>query len=171
MNTYEALITRRSVRVYDPSVPITEDQIHQILNAAMHAPSARNTRPWDFVVIIDPQDIKKVGSFVGGKQYDTATAVIIVVAVPDRQIGLCEGNHFNDCGSAALSITLAAWELGIGTCICGLYPVPERMKGAVEFLGLPDTVIPFCAIPMGIPAETPEEKGFYDEALVHQNRW
>ena len=56
MNTTEAIFTRRSVRKFDPTKPVTQEQIHQMLDAAMHAPSARNSRPWDFVVITDPED-------------------------------------------------------------------------------------------------------------------
>lgn len=171
MNTTETILTRRSVRAFQPDRPVAEAQIRQMLDAAMHAPSARNTRPWDFIVVTDPEDIKKVGSFVGGPQYDTATAVVIVCAVPQRQVGLCEGNELNDCGAAAATLILQAWELGIGSCWCGLYPVESRVKGAREFFGLPDDVLPFCAIPMGYPAEKPEAKGFYDEKLVHYGRW
>ncbi len=116
MNTTEAIMSRRSVRKFDPEKPVTKEQIRSMLDAAMHAPSARNSRPWDFVVITKPEDIRKVGSFVGGPQYDTATAVVIVVAVPERQVNFCEGNHFNDCGAAAATLLLQAWEMGIGTC-------------------------------------------------------
>ncbi len=171
MNTTEAIFSRRSVRKYDPTRPVTKEQLHKMLDAAMHAPSARNSRPWDFVVITDPQEIRKAGSYIFGGQCETATAIVVVVAVPERQVNFCEGNHLNDCGAAAATLLLQAWEMGIGTCWCGLYPVAERMAGAKEALGLPDDVIPFCAIPMGYPAETPKEKGFYDEKLVHFGRW
>ena len=68
MNTTEAIMSRRSVRKFDPEKPVTKEQIRSMLDAAMHAPSARNSRPWDFVVITKPEDIRKVGSFVGGPQ-------------------------------------------------------------------------------------------------------
>lgn len=171
MNTTEAILTRRSVRKYDPTRPVTREQLHTMLDAAMHAPSARNSRPWEFIVLTDPEKIRAAKSYVLGSQCDTATALIVVVAVPDRQVNYCEGNHLNDCGAATATLLLQAWELGIATCWCGLYPVQERMDAARKALGLPDHVIPFCSIPMGFPAETPDAKGFYDESLVHYDRW
>jgi len=169
MTTREAILTRRSVRQFDPTRPITEEQIHMMLEAAMFAPSARNTRPWEFVVITDPEDIRKVGEFEGGqKSYETAQAVIIILGIEEKQ---APGNLLNDCGAAAENLILQAWDMGIGTCWCGIHPVESRVKGATEFLGLPEGVVPFCAIPMGYPAETPAAKGFYDETLVHYGRW
>ncbi len=171
MHTTEAIMSRRSVRKFDPDKPVTKEQIYAMLDAAMHAPSARNSRPWDFVVITKREDIRRMGSFMGGPQFETATAVVVVVAVPERQVDFCEGNHLNDCGAASVTLILQAWEMGIGSCWCGLYPVESRMEGAREMLGIPENVIPFCAIPMGIPAEKPACKGFYDEKLVHFDRW
>lgn len=171
MNTKDVILSRRSIRKFDPTKPVTEEHIHAMLEAAMHAPSACNTRPWDFVVITDPEDIKKVGEFEGGQRsYGTAQAVIIVLASEERG-KVCEGNLLNDCGAAAENLILQAWDMGIGSCWCGIYPVDTRMAGAREFLGLPDDVIPFCAIPLGFPAENPEVRGFYDENLVHYGKW
>ena len=45
MNTTEAIMSRRSVRKFDPEKPVTKEQIRSMLDAAMHAPSARNSRP------------------------------------------------------------------------------------------------------------------------------
>jgi len=171
MTTGEAILTRRSVRKYDPSRPVTCEQLKEMLDAAMHAPSARNSRPWDFIVTTDPELIKKAGTGFVGKQCETATALVIVVAVPQRQVNFCEGNHLNDCGAAATTLILKAWEMGIGTCWCGIYPVPERIAAAREIFGIPEDVLPFCSIPMGYPAETPDAKGFFDEKLVHVDKW
>ena len=169
MNTFETILTRRSIRQFDPTRPITDEQIHKMLEAAMHAPSAQNSRPWEFVVVTDPEGIRKVGEFEGGqKSYETAQAVIIVLGVKEKE---CPGNLINDCSAAAQNIVLEAWEMGIGSCWCGIYPVESRTNGAVEFLGLPEGVVPFCAIPLGYPAENPAAKGFYNESLVHYNKW
>jgi len=165
MNTTQAILTRRSVRKFDAEKAIPEEAIHAMLDAAMHAPSARNSRPWDFVVVTDPEDIKKLTN------YTSAQALIVIVAMPERQINFCEGNHLNDCGAAATTLILQAWEMGIATCWCGIYPVQERIDTARQVLGLPENVLPFCSIPMGYPAEEPAAKGFYDEKLVHWGKW
>ena len=53
MNTLETIRSRRSIRKYKPGVEIPNEDIKQILEAAMMAPSACNTRPWEFVVVKD----------------------------------------------------------------------------------------------------------------------
>jgi len=170
MTVSEAILSRRSIRKYKPGA-ITEEQLKIMLNAAMHAPSARNTRPWSFIAVTDRAQIDRLNEVMKANHFKQAAAVIIVVALPERQIGLCEGNHLNDCGAAAQNILLQAWEMGIGTVWCGLYPVEERMKGAYDVFGIPEGALPFCAIAMGIPDESPAAKGKYEEELVHWNKW
>ena len=51
MNVNEAIRARRSIRKYVPQVKIPDEHLHTILEAAMHAPSACNSRPWEFVVL------------------------------------------------------------------------------------------------------------------------
>ena len=55
MDRKSAIFTRRSVRIYDPSKRATKEQILDILDAAMHAPTAMNKQPWEFVVATDPE--------------------------------------------------------------------------------------------------------------------
>ena len=50
METIQALLTRRSVRHYT-NEPVSAEQQETILKAAMHAPSANNQQPWQFVVV------------------------------------------------------------------------------------------------------------------------
>lgn len=50
----EAILSRRSIRRYTDE-PVPEEAVTELLRAAMAAPSARNQRPWHFVVVRDPQ--------------------------------------------------------------------------------------------------------------------
>ena len=52
MNVTEAIRNRRSIRKFQQGVQIPQEDLDLILEAAMMAPSARNTRPWEFVVVI-----------------------------------------------------------------------------------------------------------------------
>jgi len=171
MDVTNAILSRRSIRKFVPGSKITDEQIKTMLCAAMHAPSACNTRPWSFIAVTDRAQIDKMYAMMGQKQFKDAAAIVIVVALPERQQGICEGNHLNDCGAAAENLILQAWELGIGSVWCGLYPVKERMEGAYEIFGIPKSAIPFCAIPMGVPDESPDAKGKYEDSLVHWNKW
>ena len=48
MDVLEAIASRRSVRRYQKGAHILRENIEKLLDAAMHAPSAVNSRPWEF---------------------------------------------------------------------------------------------------------------------------
>lgn len=49
---FEAIRTLRSVRAFRPDA-VPDAIVHQIIEAATHAPSARNAQPWYFVAVRD----------------------------------------------------------------------------------------------------------------------
>jgi len=53
MTVNEAIRKRRSIRKFKPDAEATDEQVKLLLEAAMLAPSACNTRPWEFVVVKD----------------------------------------------------------------------------------------------------------------------
>ena len=59
MELYEGLISRRSIRKYSGE-HIEEDSIMAIIRAGMYAPSARNKRPWHFIIIDDRAILKMI---------------------------------------------------------------------------------------------------------------
>lgn len=63
MNVFEAIQTRRAIKHYDPAHRLTEEEVRQLLEAGMQAPTAFNIQHWRFVVVEDPavrQEIRKV---------------------------------------------------------------------------------------------------------------
>ncbi|MBN1381602.1 MAG: nitroreductase [Deltaproteobacteria bacterium] len=50
MDILEAIKTRKSIRGFK-SNPVSKDILKAILEAAVHAPSAMNTQPWEFTII------------------------------------------------------------------------------------------------------------------------
>jgi len=54
------LFARRSIRLYT-SEPVGEAEVHALLEAGMAAPSARNARPWHFVVVRKRERLRQLG--------------------------------------------------------------------------------------------------------------
>jgi len=164
----KAIKKRRSIRNYNPNGVVTDEQIKELLEAAMLAPSACNTRPWEFIVVKDRKTLDKIVEFHNwAKMLKTAQAAIVVVALPDAQIGKSgEGMWQHDCGATTQNILLQAAELNLGTCWCGLHPVEKYMNATRELFNLPKSVVPFCAIAVGVPAEDFGSRGFYEESKV-----
>ena len=50
METLQAIQTRKSVRDF-LDTPIEEEKIELLMKAAMAAPSAMNSQPWEFVIV------------------------------------------------------------------------------------------------------------------------
>ncbi len=165
MTVTEAIQTRRSVRKYVPDAEIPQEHMEQILTAGMMAPSACNTRPWSFVVVKNRnilREIQNVNPYTS--MLETASLAIIVVAHPEVQSGNCDGYFPEDCGAATQNILLQAWELGYGTCWCGVYPQEERITDMKRILSIDAT--PFNVIALGVPDEAPAARGFFDPTKV-----
>lgn len=60
MDFSEGLRTRRSVRQYIPNRDIPADDIRDILETAMLAPSGRNKQPWEFIVVNDKSKFPEI---------------------------------------------------------------------------------------------------------------
>ena len=56
METLEAIFTRRSVREYTPQA-VPDALVHELLAAAMQAPSAGNQQPWQFVIVTEREQL------------------------------------------------------------------------------------------------------------------
>jgi nitroreductase len=72
---------RRSVRQYDAEYVMTEEEIREILEIAIQAPSSSNLQPWRFLVIQDKQTQQELLPIAKNQQQIVdASAVIAVLA-------------------------------------------------------------------------------------------
>lgn len=156
---------RRSIRKFrDADIP--KQDLEKMLEAAMLAPSACNTRPWEFYVV---RDITLRENFVKinphSKQILSASLCIVVCGRPDLQEGICSSYWPQECGAAIENLLLEATKLGYGTCWCGIYPSPgrsEKIKNLLHCKG-----IPVAMIAVGIADEAPVSRGCFDPERVH----
>ena len=91
VNCSEVIRERRSIRKYKENVTIPQEDFERMLEAAMMAPSACNTRPWQFFVVINREMIAKLReAHPFTKMLSTASAAIVVCGRPDLQEGVCK---------------------------------------------------------------------------------
>ncbi len=163
MNGTELIRARRSIRKYKAGEKIPREDIQTMLEAAMMAPSANNSRPWEFVVVESREvldQLRAAHPYTG--MLATASAAIVVCGRPDLQ----SGKEFwpQDCGAAIENLLLQAVELGYGTCWCGCYPVMDRVEQVREILQV--TGVPVAIVAVGVPDESPAPRGFFDPQRV-----
>jgi nitroreductase len=86
MDTKQAILTRQSIREYDPTFKIDEATLLQLLQEASTAPSSWNLQPWRFVIIQQPEMKAKLRPFVYSNtpQLETSSALILVLNDLDR---------------------------------------------------------------------------------------
>ncbi|MDR0461082.1 MAG: nitroreductase family protein [Nitrososphaerota archaeon] len=163
----KAIRDRKSIRNYVPKANMSEVQIKELLEAAMLAPSACNSRPWTFIVVQNREKLEEITKIHPYTQMlTTASCAILVCADLNLQSGVSKGFYPQDCGAATQNILLQAAELGLGTCWCGIYPKMDKVKAFRSLFELSDNIVPFCVIAVGIPAEEMGGRGFYEEDKV-----
>jgi nitroreductase len=169
MDTLEAIFTRRSIRAYTDQA-VTEEIVEKLLRAAMQAPSAGNQQAWQFVAITGRTQLNALAEVLPyGKMLTTAALGIVVCGDLEREKS--KGYWVQDCSAATQNLLLAAHALGLGAVWLGVYPREQRVLDVRKVLGIPDSVIPLCAIAIGYPAEQKERADRYDAGRVHHNGW
>jgi nitroreductase len=90
--------------------------------------------------------------------------------VPEQNWVRRDNKNYNDVDVAIVMdhLTLAAADLGLGTCWIGAFD-PEAAR---EVLGLPDHIEPVAFTPLGYPADSPRPKTRKPlHELVRYERW
>ncbi|HBM3470776.1 TPA: nitroreductase family protein [Listeria innocua] len=80
-NDFEDLMkNRRSIREYDETVKISQEEMKAILEDAVTAPSFVNMQPWRFVVVESDAGKEKLSSLVrfNTRQNETSSAMILI---------------------------------------------------------------------------------------------
>ncbi|HEY6479662.1 MAG TPA: nitroreductase family protein [Streptosporangiaceae bacterium] len=169
MQTWEAIESRRNVRSFADR-PIAAADLDRILEAGRRSPSSQNWQPWDFILVTDPGQLRELAGVWRGAAHVAGSAATIVVIGPPAD------NEFHraqfDLGQATMAMTLAATDLGIGSCHAGV----ADLRLARELLGFPADRDWAFLISLGYPADRPltpvkSPKRRPLAEVVHRGRW
>jgi nitroreductase len=176
MELYDVFSARHSIRRYK-SVPVEEEKLNRILNAARIAPSACNRQPWHFVVINDETTknrLKESKTYYrenGGWEWlYSAPIIICAFGEAPKSWVRSDGKNYRDVDVAIAfeNLVLAATAEGLGTCWVAAF----ESKALKEALGIPDGIEPIALTPLGYPDEAPADRGRKSiDEIVHWNKW
>lgn len=148
MNVFEAILGRRSIREYT-SQQVDAKKIRSLIEAAVMAPTAMHREPWAFTIVQDVNllqglsDMAKPMFIEQLKQVDSieidafnhpefnifygASTLIIICANKANPMATA------DCWLAAENLMLAAFGMGLGSCVIGaallaLNETEQRLK-------------------------------------------
>jgi nitroreductase len=152
--TYDKITRRRTIRKYAWK-DIPKETLLKCVDAARLSPSGANRQPLKYVIVNDQKLLNEVFdtlSWAGylpdyqpsGEEMPRAYIVILL----DKKI---RKNCGHDAGIAAMSISMVAYDEGLGSCILGAVN-RERLR---RILKIPDGLDMVLVVALGYPAENP----------------
>ena len=84
MNVTTAIETRRSIKAYDPSHKLSQNEVEKLMSLAMLSPTAFNIQHWRFVVVEDTALRQQIQA-VSWNQSQVSEASLLIVLVADLQ--------------------------------------------------------------------------------------
>ncbi len=165
MDIFEIIRTRRSIRKYKNESP-SEVMIIKCIEAALYAPSARNSQPWSFILVKNKETIQKLSKAQPYTKF-LENAPYVIVALADEK----KSNHWlEDMGCAIMALLLEAHSIGLGACWGAIYNPDsmERENHVRQVLDIPKNLRIIACIGIGYPDETPSSKKIksLDEAII-----
>ena len=142
---------------------VEKEKIEVLLKAGMAAPSGKDVRPWELIVIDDREVLDSMAAVLPyAKMLKEAPMAIVVCGDTTKS-----SYWYLDCSAAAQNILLAAESLGLGAVWTAAYPYEDRMEVVRKYIALPENILPLCVIPFGYPAVQQQPKQKYDEKKIH----
>ena len=167
MDLKEAIYSRRAVREFTAE-PVDEVVLRQLIDAAIHAPSAVNQQPWLFSVVRDRNLLARISteakahmlktsmaaashhfqSILSNSDFDIfyhAPALIVISAEAEGPWAV------ENCALAAENLMLSACAAGLGTCWIGFAQSWLGTPDGKTALKLSNTSVPVAPIIVGHP--------------------
>ena len=151
---YDKIIKRRTIRKYiQKDVP--KDLLLRCVDAARLSPSGLNLQPLKYVIINDKDLLPKIFKMLRWAGYlpdyfptEEEMPRAYIVMLLDKNVRADPGH---DAGIASMSISMVAFEEGLGSCILGAINRIELRK----ILAVPDNLEVLLVVALGYPAENP----------------
>lgn len=160
MTLSEILFRRRSVRKFTDR-KVDRQTIDKILEAALTAPSSKNTRSTRFMVVDDPTMLERISQMRDSGSAFVKNAPMAVIVLGDTAL---TDLWVDNCAISATILQLAAEEQGLGSCWVHVNGRPRKkdapdMGTAAEYLRkllpIPASWNPLCVVALGYAADYP----------------
>ena len=162
----ENILGRKSVRKYLPK-PIEKEKVETLLKAGMAAPSGKDVRPWELIVIDQREVLDSMAAALPyAKMLKEAPMAIVVCGDTTKS-----AYWYVDCSAVAQNILLAAEALELRAVWTATYPYPHRTEVVKRYTEIPEEIQSLCVIPVEYPAMPHSPKDKWNPAKVHYNKW
>ena len=108
----DMLLKRRSCRKFEDRA-VEAEKREKLLQAAQLAPSGKNKRPWEFVVVENGETLQQLGNCRNPQQSFLPETPLAVVVLGDTRKS---DTWIEDASIASIIMQLEAESLGLGSC-------------------------------------------------------
>ncbi|OGZ33113.1 MAG: hypothetical protein A2174_01095 [Candidatus Portnoybacteria bacterium RBG_13_41_18] len=160
------ILNRRSIRKFKPDA-VSEESITEIIKAAQFAPTAKNNKALEFIVVRDQETKNKMFEIIGQDFIKEAPILILPVIEEENSVAPTQ-----DISLATAQMFLQATSLGLGSVWKNV--AKEDWSPRVKaLLGIPESFILINLIPIGYPAEIipPHNDEEFDTKKIHPEKW
>ncbi|WP_289870910.1 nitroreductase family protein [uncultured Duncaniella sp.] len=185
MDTSNYFSTRRTIRRYEPSRPVSIEFIDKMLEDAARAANTGNMQTYSVIVSTDPEEIARLSPAHLNQPAITGAKAVLTFCIDFNRFnrwcrinstepGLNNLQGFTwgviDTSIFAQQFVTIAEMNGLGTCYLGT--TTYNAGQIAEVLGLPSDVVPVITVTIGYPAESPElQERLPIGAIVHHSRY
>ncbi len=169
MNVIYAIKTRHSIRQFTDK-PIPQEVLNTILQAGLEAPTAKNKRPYHFIVVTNRQMLTELAQNNSNVSMLEYAACGIVICGDKNMEGMKEF-LYADCAAATQNMLLCLHGLGLGGVWCGVVANSSWRKEIISILRLPLKVEPISVIALGYSKEVKETTSRWEPDKIHYDRW
>nr|WP_106781038.1 NADPH-dependent oxidoreductase [Lysinibacillus timonensis] len=161
-----------SVRDYDTSKDVSEEQVEAIIRSAMAAPNWINGQQVSVIAVRNPERKSLLAKAAGDQKWVEEAHVFLVFCMDFYRAKLAsEKNNMEfrivydleatiigstDVGIALGSAVIAAESMGLGTVPIG--GIRKNAQDVIEILELPEYVYPISGLAIGYPKVIPSPK-------------
>jgi nitroreductase len=142
----------RQARLYKPNA-VPEDVLQELIQLARWTGSSRNTQPWEFIVITDKEQLRKISQLRTPINW-VADAPLAIAIVLD---GDNETTEAFDEGRVTERLLIGAQLLGLGGGTAWFGDDAQR-AAAKEILGIPPERDAHSVVVLGYPTTTKDHR-------------
>lgn len=140
MDAYEAIVTKRDTREYEPQ-PISPEHLRRIVQAGRMAGSSKDEQPIRLLLLTEQADREAIATCGDFAEHLPGSPLVVIV------VRLGDSRPF-DAGRVAQNMMVAAQADGIASCPVGI----QHDDCARKVLGLPADATVAMAITFGYPS-------------------
>lgn len=156
---------RRSIRAFDASYRVSEEEMKGIVYAAIQAPSWKNSQTARYYAVLSDAMVEKVSAEclpAFNAASAKGAALVVTTFVANRSGFERDGNPTNECGNGwgyydlglhNENFVLGAKEKGLDTLIMGIRDA-DKLR---SLLSIPETEVVVAVIAVGRAAQSPEK--------------